>query len=68
MPPLTERKFSHGRTHRRRAHDALALPKLVECPHCKTPRLPHQVCPSCGYYKGVEVVKHENKEKKDNAS
>ncbi len=64
MPPLPKRKFSHGRTHRRRAHDALTLPNLVECPQCKTPRLSHQVCPNCGYYKGVEVVEQDKDTKK----
>ncbi|MBK6431345.1 MAG: 50S ribosomal protein L32 [Anaerolineae bacterium] len=68
MPPLTKHRFSHGRTHRRRAHDALTLPQLIECPHCKTPRLAHQVCPSCGFYKGVEVVKQEAKDKKKPAA
>lgn len=64
MPPLPKRRFSHGRTHRRRAHDALTLPNLVECPQCKTPRLSHQVCPNCGYYKGIEVVEQEKDKKK----
>jgi large subunit ribosomal protein L32 len=26
------------------------------CPHCHAPKLPHRVCPSCGYYNGREVV------------
>lgn len=46
------------------AHDALTLPNLVECPQCKTPRLSHQVCPNCGYYKGVEVVEQDKDTKK----
>lgn len=30
--------------------------KLSECAHCHSPRLPHTVCPTCGYYKGREAV------------
>lgn len=25
------------------------------CPNCHEPKLPHRVCPSCGYYNGREV-------------
>jgi large subunit ribosomal protein L32 len=26
------------------------------CSHCSSPRLPHRICPNCGYYDGHEVV------------
>ncbi|HPB40908.1 MAG TPA: 50S ribosomal protein L32, partial [Flexilinea sp.] len=26
------------------------------CPNCGEMRLPHTVCPSCGYYRGREVI------------
>ena len=56
MGPLPKRKVSKGRRNRRRAHDAIGVPKLVECPNCHTKILPHRVCPSCGQYKGRQVV------------
>ena len=56
MTPLPKRKLSHGRTHRRRSHDALTALHLVECPTCHTPRLGHRVCPNCGRYRGKEVL------------
>jgi large subunit ribosomal protein L32 len=31
----------------------------VTCPNCMEPMLPHHACPSCGQYKGREVVKIE---------
>jgi len=48
-----------GRKGRRRSHDALKARNLVACPNCRELRLPHQVCPACGYYKGIHVVKSE---------
>lgn len=56
MGPLPKRKLSWGRTHRRRAHDALKPVKLVRCDNCGELKLPHTVCPSCGYYKGRQVL------------
>jgi large subunit ribosomal protein L32 len=29
----------------------------VDCPRCHAPRLPHHVCPSCGFYNGRLVLK-----------
>ena len=29
---------------------------LSECPHCHSARLPHRVCPSCGFYHGREAI------------
>jgi len=59
MTPLPKRKHSPGRTHRRRSHDALTRVKLVECPSCHNMRLPHHMCPTCGHYRGMTVVKVE---------
>ncbi len=64
MGPLPKRKFSWGRTHRRRAHDHLVPVQLVACDNCGEMKLPHAVCPSCGYYRGREVVSVASKEEK----
>ncbi len=56
MGPLPKRKFSVGRTHRRRAHDALKATALVTCPECGEKTLPHTVCSACGKYRGRQVV------------
>ena len=63
MPPLPKRKLSKGRRDRRRAHDALESRNLVPCPNCGAMRLPHTVCPKCGFYNGREVIQVK-KEKK----
>lgn len=43
---------------------ALTTKSLVTCSQCRKPRLPHRVCPNCGYYKGEEVVKSKSEEAK----
>ncbi len=64
MVPQPKRKLSKGRRDRRRAHDALQVTQLVQCSNCGEMRLPHTVCPNCGYYKGREVIEVEKEKKK----
>ncbi|NIM05429.1 MAG: 50S ribosomal protein L32 [Armatimonadetes bacterium] len=52
---LPKRRHSVSRRNKRRANWKLSAPTLVECASCSNPRLPHTVCPSCGFY-GGEVV------------
>ena len=59
MTPLPKRKHTAGRRDRRRSHDALKARNSVACPNCGEPRLPHRVCPKCGYYQGREVLSIE---------
>lgn len=56
---LPKRRHSNARTRKRRAHDALSLPAVGVCPHCRERMLPHRVCPNCGQYRGREVIKRE---------
>lgn len=51
-----KRKTSKARKRARRTHWKIASPNLVACPQCHAAKLPHRVCPECGYYKGKEVV------------
>jgi len=60
MTPLPKRKHSSGRRDRRRAHDALKARNSVACSNCGEPRLPHRVCPKCGFYQGREVLTIDN--------
>jgi len=54
--PVPKRKTSRVVRDSRRAHDALTPAARSICPQCHQPKLPHTVCPSCGYYKGKEIV------------
>ena len=56
MPPLPKQRVSRTRRDRRRTHHALKTKNLGQCSNCGEMRLPHRVCPNCGYYKGREVV------------
>ncbi len=51
-----KRRHSKARRDKRRAHDAMKVPALTICPNCQEKKLPHRVCPHCGYYKGEQVV------------
>ena len=53
---VPKKKTSHARRDQRRAHHALKGPNLVVCPNCDEPRIPHRVCPNCGFYKGRTVI------------
>lgn len=64
MAPQPKRKLSKGRRDRRRAHDFLTTSNLVQCSNCGEMRMPHTVCPSCGFYQGREVISVEKEEKK----
>ena len=56
MGATPKHKLGKGRKGRRRSHNALQAQNLVPCPKCHELRPPHRVCPSCGNYKGIEVI------------
>ena len=49
-------KLSRLRTRRRRSHNALTAPNVINCPECKAPMMPHHLCGSCGKYNGRQVI------------
>jgi len=57
---VPKKKTSKSRRDMRRAHDGLPTPGLSVCPQCKEPKQPHRVCPSCGTYKGKEVLENKS--------
>lgn len=57
---VPKQKQSHSRTNKRRAQHKLTAPSYDECPQCHTPRRPHRVCPTCGTYRGRQVVAPEH--------
>ncbi|MFH1687364.1 MAG: 50S ribosomal protein L32 [bacterium] len=53
---LPKRRHSRTRGRKRRTNWTISLPNPVECSHCHSARLPHHICPSCGYYDGRQVI------------
>ena len=64
MGALPKRKVSSHRRGNRRSHHALKVQQMIVCPQCGHLTLPHQVCPSCGTYKGAEIIAIKEEEKK----
>lgn len=64
MGPLPKRKYAKARQGERRAHLARAVPTVVKCPQCNSPKMPHRVCPTCGTYDGREVIEIKKPEEK----
>lgn len=57
---VPKRKHSQARRDKRRSNVwKLQLPAFSKCTQCGELKLPHRVCPHCGYYKGKEIVKVE---------
>jgi large subunit ribosomal protein L32 len=53
--PLPKRRHSRTRGRLRRTGWKLSVPNVVDCPNCHQSRLPHHICPHCGYYDGQKV-------------
>ena len=57
---VPKRKVSKARRDKRRSSVwKLDAPALSKCTQCGELKMPHRVCPVCGYYNGKEVVKVE---------
>ena len=57
---VPKQKTGRASTHTRRsANDRIDAPSRSVCPQCGEAKLPHRVCPSCGYYKDREVMETE---------
>ena len=59
MGALPKHKITSSRRGHRRSQWKLKPKQLVTCPQCGVPVRPHQVCPACGTYRGVQVIEIE---------
>lgn len=57
---VPKRKTSKSRKRMRRSHHSAAGMALQPCPRCSSPKLPHRVCGSCGYYGGKKRLEVED--------
>ncbi|MHB1598607.1 MAG: 50S ribosomal protein L32 [Acidimicrobiales bacterium] len=54
---VPKKKTSKSKSRSRRASAwTLSTPAQSRCPQCQRAKLPHVVCPSCGWYKGRQAV------------
>jgi large subunit ribosomal protein L32 len=51
-----KKKSKSKRDMRRANHDRITAPSVSHCPKCGGAKLPHHVCPECGWYKDREVI------------
>ncbi|MBA3430427.1 MAG: 50S ribosomal protein L32 [Actinobacteria bacterium] len=56
---VPKRRKSGSKMRMRRSHWKAQAPTYSACPQCREPKLPHRVCPNCGYYAGRQVVETE---------
>ncbi len=59
------RRTSKTKKRMRRTHLKKDVGALTVCPQCGETIRPHRVCTKCGYYKGKEVIKTEEKTTKE---
>jgi large subunit ribosomal protein L32 len=57
---VPKKRVSRTRRDKRRSNVwKLEAPAFSRCNNCGELKLSHRICGSCGYYKGVEVIKQE---------
>ncbi len=55
MPNPTHR-HSKSRSAKRRTHYKAFAPALSTCSNCGETKMPHRVCPNCGFYNGRSII------------
>ncbi|MDR2437376.1 MAG: 50S ribosomal protein L32 [Endomicrobium sp.] len=56
MPNPKRKHTPHRRDCRRSANSKLNAPNAGKCPNCGVAKMPHMVCPECGFYNGKLIV------------
>jgi large subunit ribosomal protein L32 len=57
---VPKRRMSKARKRSRRSQDFAPSMAVQPCPRCSSPKLPHRVCDTCGYYRGKKLVEVED--------
>jgi len=52
-------KTSKSKVGSRRSHHSAKTRQGVKCDNCGELKLPHNVCPACGYYDKKQVIEAE---------
>lgn len=54
--PVPKRKRSRARRDKRKANWGIKPAAIGACANCQAPSSSHQVCSTCGFYKGRKVM------------
>lgn len=54
--PTPKRKLSRSRRDKRSSNKFIRPKSFFNCNNCQAPALSHQICESCGFYKGKKVL------------
>lgn len=65
---VPKKKLSKTRTRQRRSHLALKKLNLGSCSKCGEVKISHHICPTCGTYKGDQVIDFSKKDQKQSKS
>ena len=64
MPNPKRKHTPHRRDSRRSANSKIEALNSNICSNCGAPKMPHRVCPSCGFYDGKLIVPKKTKKTK----
>jgi len=53
---VPKKRTSKQRKRKRRTHYKAEGVTVHSCPKCSDPKMPHRVCPSCGFYRDTQVL------------
>jgi large subunit ribosomal protein L32 len=56
---VPKKRVSKQRKRKRRGNHKAEAVNASACPKCGDPKLPHRVCPTCGTYRGEQVLQVE---------
>ena len=56
---VPKRRTSKQRKRKRRGAMKAEMPTVNRCAKCGDPKQPHKVCPTCGTYRGEQVIQVE---------
>lgn len=64
--PNPKRKHTPSRRDSRRASNwVVKALNFAKCPQCGEAKLPHHICPSCGFYNGELIMPKKVKKSKE---
>ena len=52
-------RISKQRRNKRRTHDKATVPAIAKCSNCGAAVQYHTVCPECGYYRGIWLLRKQ---------